>query len=531
MIFQERPDWRRSDFRTKESAKSGRAFFAMSSDSGRCITRVLLLVSFFSLAQASDVLIVDSRIEIPCTDYSVEKRACVGGHNSAYPSTAGAIRDAHVGDKILMRGGTYGPIEVSVSGSDGHAVEISAFAGERVVITATESVAIRVIGQHDILIRNLIVRDVSGFGRIEDSHRIVIDGLEFRNARSPGTTGALKFVRSSHNRLSNSTFEGGSDLLILQDDSNRNFIDRNTFGSARHSLISIRCSNQNIVRENEFANSWQKAMEIYDCQGISDAPVRLNSTARNIVEHNWFRLTASADRNHKFNAIQHGGQRTIVRHNVFSGNLGGGVNYQFYPDESLFVHGNRLYNNTFLDNRCGAIVAQRGARGRMYDNVAANNLLYGNVDCVGSSRQIDVEVRRSLRMRDNLLAKLDPGLVPTNDGRQCPAAGSPVVDAGVFVARTTSSGSGTIVPVDDSSWFSDGYGVVDGDMIQFYGDRRRVRIVDVDYELQTIEIADEWSWEKEQGVHLAYEGAAPDQGAFEFGSRQCDESLNLRNSD
>lgn len=494
----------------------------MKSDIRRCISPVVLVLSFFNMAQASSILIVDKDIATACTNYSVETKACQDGTLSAYPSPADALQHADAGDKVRLRGGIYGPVDVRVSGKPGQPVEISGFAGEQVIITGLDGVALQIVDQSDLVIRDLQVNDVVGFGRIENSQRVWIDQVEFRGARSSGTTGALKFVRSTENRVSNSFFDGGSDLLILQDDSDRNLISGNNFGMARHSLISIRCSNKNIVRENKFANPRQKAMEIYDCQGTSDAPVRLDSTVRNIVEQNWFQLTAPSSRNHKFNAIQHGGQRTIVRNNVFSGNQGGGVNYQFYPDESLYVHGNRLYNNTFINNRCGAIIGQRGARGQMYDNVAINNLLYGNVDCAGAPRQISVEVRRTLSLRDNLDATHDPGLESVENGRFCPAADSPVIDAGGFVARTRISGSGTRIPVDDTNWFSDGYGIVDGDTIRFLGDPRRVRIVNIDDASRTIEVAEEFSWEANQGIHLAFEGAAPDVGAFEKGSAQCD---------
>ena len=62
-------------------------------------------------------------------------------------------------------------------------------------------------------------------------------------------------------------------------------------------------------------------------EGVSDAPVRLDDARRNLIEFNRFLGTAPAGRNHKYNAIQHGGQQNIVRYNLFRDNLGGGVNY------------------------------------------------------------------------------------------------------------------------------------------------------------------------------------------------------------
>jgi hypothetical protein len=187
-----------------------------------------------------------------------------------------------------------------------------------------------------------------------------------------------------------------------------------------------------------------------------------------------------------------------------------------------------MYNNTFLNNRCGAIIGQRGARGQMYDNVVVNNLLFGNVDCGGAPRQVAIEFRRTVMMRDNLVTTQDPRLLG-DQRHQCPADDSPVIDSGSFVAVTTMSGSGTRIPVDDTYWFSDGYGVVNGDSIQLRGDQRRVSVIGVDDGSRTVEVSEAISWEKNQGIHLAYVGAAPDQGAFEFGSPQCDGSHSADN--
>jgi hypothetical protein len=61
----------------------------------------------------------------------------------------------------------------------------------------------------------------------------------------------------------------------------------------------------------------------------------------------------------------------------------------------------------------------------------------------------------------------------------------------------------------------DGWGIIEGDLIQL-ADGQRARITDVNYDTNTITVATVLSWTQEMGLGLAYEGSAPDLGAYEF---------------
>ncbi|OHB62926.1 MAG: hypothetical protein A2Y76_11610 [Planctomycetes bacterium RBG_13_60_9] len=95
--------------------------------------------------------------------------------------------------------------------------------------------------------------------------------------------------------------------------------------------------------------------------------------------------------------------------------------------------------------------------------------------------------------------------------------GSVAIDAGLFLTQTTSSGQGTTIPVKDAGYFSDGYGVADGDVIQLAGQTSTARIVSVNYSLNTLTVDTTLSWNAGQGVSLPYHGATPDIGAREYG--------------
>lgn len=461
---------------------------------------------------------VDSTISQTCSNYSPQNRVCDGGASTAYPDMNSGLSALSPGDTLYLRAGNYGQLNVTISGSPSSPIMIRGMAGEIVTITTTSAVGIWVINRSDIIISDLIVTNVQGFGRIEGSTRITLDNIQFSDAGASGTTGALKFVRSNNNRVSNSSFDNGSDLLLLQDDSDRNVISGNSFGRADHSLISIRCGSENIIRKNVFNNPDQKAMEVFDCEGVSDAPVRLDDARRNLIESNWFNGTAASWKPNDYNAIQHGGQENIVRFNVFQGNLGGGVNYQEYSDESLYVYGNRLFNNTFYDNRCYGVIGQSGPSSRFYDNRVVNNLLFKNADCSGGDGQVSIEDPTSVILTNNSEVLIDPGFVNASVGEFNLQPNSQEVDAGVFVAKTVGAGSGITLQVDDSGWFSDGFGITSesGDLIQLQGAGEPIRVLAIDYANDVLTLETATSWSDGQGVHLKYTGNAPDVGAFEY---------------
>ncbi len=91
---------------------------------------------------------------------------------------------------------------------------------------------------------------------------------------------------------------------------------------------------------------------------------------------------------------------------------------------------------------------------------------------------------------------------------------SPAIDAGGALTRTDGAGSGASVRLLDAGYFSDGMGVTPGDQIQI-GGRSPVRITSIDYASNLITVDQSLSWNAGDAVVLAYNGAAPDLGAYE----------------
>jgi hypothetical protein len=491
-------------------------------------SRILPMIFWMSMLAAlpgyAKSIYVDQTLESDCSgryDPSAPARRCGPGSEEGVRDLATGLASMRPGDTLILRAGVYGQIRPHVSGAPGQPITIRSHEHEIARIVTAGGVGLTMDKKAHMVIEGLAFSEVGGFGHIYDCNNILIRDCSFSGSIFSGTTGALKLVRSTHCRVLNDTFgQGAGDLLILQDNSDRNIIAGNVFDTARHSLMSIRCSNFNVVRNNTFRNPRQKAIEIYDCEGTSDAPIRVDATKRNLIEGNTFALTASSDRIYKFNAIQHGGQDTIVRRNVFSNCEGGGVNFQSYAIESVYVYGNRLYNNTFYNNRCYAIIGNSGDGREYFDNVVKNNLLYKNSNCSGGGDQVSVEDSSSVVLSGNALATLDPGFINESGKDFRLSATSPHVDRAAYATRAVGFGSGTTLKVDDAGYFYDGFGIPGeaGDLVQFHAQDVRARILRVDYANNILTLDAPLSWSAGQNLHLAYSGDAPDVGAFEYSS-------------
>ncbi|MCP4903248.1 MAG: hypothetical protein GY906_40315 [bacterium] len=463
---------------------------------------------------------VDLSLPSDCpTTYDVATRSCGTGSSIGYASLGSGLSAADPGDTVFLRQGEYGQVAPPSSGSAGNPITIQAYPGELATVNdLTSSVAITMDGLAHIIIDGLEFHNVRGFGHVYDSQHIEIRNCVF-DITGVGTTGSMKLARSTFCRITDNQFANGDgDVMVLQDASDYNLIARNSFFTAHHSLLSIRCSEFNVIRGNTFDNPDQKAVEVYDCEGTSDAPYRLDSTERNLFENNDFIRTRADIDDHSYNGIQHAAQRTIVRHNVFRNCLGGGVSYQHYSDEALWVYGNRMYNNTFYANDCHAIIGSATTdTGRYFDQQVKNNLLYKNRDCFGDPTQIRIPNPATVILTGNTLATEDPLFVDEMGGDLRLADTSPHIDTGLFVTSTTSAGSGQLIPVADVTFFFDGYGIPGeiGDLIQLQDDTEKARLLAIDYALNVLTVDTPLSWTAGQGVHLAYAGDAPEVGAHE----------------
>jgi len=95
---------------------------------------------------------------------------------------------------------------------------------------------------------------------------------------------------------------------------------------------------------------------------------------------------------------------------------------------------------------------------------------------------------------------------------------SPCIDAGDWLTYTVGGNTGTVITVNDSSYFFAGISALDivGDNV-FVGDDKNLEIVSVNYNLNTITVDRSITWSDGEDVSLSgFSGVAPDIGAVEY---------------
>ncbi|GAF93190.1 unnamed protein product, partial [marine sediment metagenome] len=63
-----------------------------------------------------------------------------------------------------------------------------------------------------------------------------------------------------------------------------------------------------------------------------------------------------------------------------------------------------------------------------------------------------------------------------------------------WLTTTASAGSGTQITVNDADYFCDGFGIVDGDLMQLEGKTQTARIINIDYDNNIISVDSSLDW-------------------------------------
>nr|AHN98032.1 fibronectin [uncultured bacterium lac193] len=518
-----------------------------------------------AFAGPNDIYVDGSLVSASCTNYSVVLRACGNGTERAFRTIAAAAAVTAPGNIVHIRQGTYSErLTPPANGTASQPITFQGYGSETATLTGTQGLLFQ--GRSYIIIDRLRVSDVSSWGQAYDSHHITIQNSTFERASSGGTTGGFKFVRSNDNRVLDSRFEDGNDNLMLIH-ADRNLISGNTLLMARHNTWGILCGNYNVIRNNDFDNPTQKLGQITDCEGVpSDAAESYDDTKRNLVEGNVFRRTGQAAPSAPYNGIQYAGQQGIIRRNVFHGNTGTSISMTIYANEARYNYGNRIYHNTMFGGHHAALDLA-GSGGTFSDNKLMNNIMVGTImtgyasELEGRPVQVLLAGRTSGFVLDTnnlfgtapnqqyvitngsrndasgtqrtvaewqaanptlFVGNLDrvPGFQNSAGGDFRLSATSLNMDAGTWLARAVSAGSGTVITVDDVLPFYDGFGITGeaGDEVQFQGQTERGRITRIDYAARTLTIDRALTWSAGLRLSLAYAGSAPDIGAFESGT-------------
>jgi hypothetical protein len=355
------------------------------------------------------------------------------------------------------------------------------------------------------------------------------------------------------------------DWEIANDMSSFNLIENNTFYHGGHHVLEIN-SPYNIIRDNYFHNeNWTGTCSHPETNGLcGDRNIIIEDNTgvdavRNVIENNVIALSGVPADGTTSTGMSVRTQSNIVRHNRFYFNDGPGLSFYTGSGQAYNADHGRVYHNVFYHNGFTAVSMTgsdvRYHSGVLFENSGGtsgvpiqdvsikNNLFFGNnlnslcLYYTASSAQTMLgnyyQTAADLGTSGNLAITLPPGNIQSSldplwvnasgplDVANPTAfdfhlkAGSPAVDTGVFLTKTTSAGSGTVIAVEDAGYFIDGYGIVPGDRIQFEGQTQTVGITAVDYTTNRLTVEQAVTWVAGQGVSLPYSGSAPDIGAHE----------------
>ncbi len=413
-----------------------------------------------------------------------------------------------------------------------------------------------------------------GVGITSGSHHNLIQGNEIRNMsfNGIGLSKGVKFNKIINNQVIDYYQDGvhiGQGLDVITG----TLIEGNIFsGSVRSDGIQCDDSSQTlckgiIIRNNEIANNAENNIDLkgtqyiiiegntlYGSIGDNDGATRLHD-----------RLNVYNDRESGF-TIGHGGNSiskdVIIRNNIIYDNSGG-IGARTGNGSGWIVYNNTIVNNT-RDYEGSNSTFTRGIAKPVFTGVSSatskknailNNIVGdapgGELAVQGSTINCDynlffntyksVALAHYKAKRDWDLLSLEQWIdrlnIDTHSSAGDPQfvnvpsrpigkptqydfslkSNSPAIDKGGFLTTASTSGSGKQIQVKDARFFHDGFGVTQGDLIQFKGQTQTVRITKVNYGTNTLTVDTSLTWTSGLEISLAYKGAAPDIGALEYG--------------
>jgi hypothetical protein len=466
------------------------------------------------------------------------------------------------GDTAYLRAGTYAgeTIAPARSGTSNAArVTYAAYEGETATFTAGVY-CVRLQSRDYVTIRGLRFRDCERNLYLEASSHNNVAYCEFDNPAGPVTwAGSRIYGGSRDNRIHDCVFSrygmetesGGAyddTACVLDignddeiDESHGNLVLRNTFFHGGHHVLGV-YSDRNVVRGNTFHNEeWYACHRAVSGGLCGNRSVILNTSfpeanVRNLLEDNAIAFSGLPPDDNSSSGLDARTRRNVIRRNVFYHNDSSGLTLSADGGNGNDPSGNHVYANVFFHNgyplgddwaplQSGLLLARwvDDAEHNPMTRVAIrNNVFHGNQTYAVFYYYVD-EAEQSVA--DNWLEEGDPGFVDL-DGTADPfdfgvfdfhlRPDSPCIDRGGFLTRTVNDGTdATVLVVEDAGYFTDGGGLVEGDMLQLEGQTLAVTIAAVDDVAGTLTVDTPLTWTAGTGVALPYAGARPDQGAYE----------------
>ena len=473
----------------------------------------------------------------------------INGPSACALSTANT--NAVAGDTVYLRGGTYSNQEIRPDNSgtsDSNRIVYTSYNQENVTIRDS-AYGIYIYKKSYITVNGINFYNLRRFMRIYAGHYNTISYCNFdtRSPESGDWAGALiaddyndstpASENSTYNWVHHCTFyrwvygsyaENRGGILDIGswtedpvDESYYNLIEDNIFAYGGHHTLGV-YSKYNVIRNNYIHNETNPAGWAYEGYrgSITEGPVG----GYNLYEGNRFGFAGAS-------GLALRTPYNLLRFNLFYQTDSGGLQVVSSAAGQDHADNNRIYRNTFYHT--GHQATDPGFQGGIYfanwsdqspiGNIVKGNVFYDNKNgAITYEGQVDPQViednwdQNSVDPKFVNMSGSDPNNPNLPDLHL--QAGSPCIDAGAHPTRITSdTGSGTQFQVEDARYFIDGWGIphVRGDEIQL-PDGQQARITNVNYDTNVITVDRVLTWTLNQGISLAYKGAAPDLGAYEF---------------
>jgi len=396
------------------------------------------------------------------------------------------------------------------------------------------------------------------------------DGAKFNyihnNVFRRSWSGALLGTNQSDN--SDCAVLGGVNWPWSTNGCNYNVLASNSFSYGGHTVININ-GDYNAFIGNTYHNEpwiWWPAFQQYGghrCIGSFGAHCLFDSETAAFAGEPLANDGASG--------MEIMGGSNIIRHCAIYWNENWGINLYEKAVGDRHPNYNHIYNNTLCHNAMGQMYLTNYAKGKVYNwsgskavmvfNTATNNrvinnifaynganqfygyptnaMLYGGPTNLGPACEIwgpnwtnnvqgdplfvsdDTVNPWTNSVQSNLFNSVNITNWPNYPNYHLGSL-SRCIDAGGWLTTIVSpSGSGTNFTVADPGFFWPGVtaagAVFPGDTIQLQGQTVRSTITAIDYRTGVLTLSSSLSWTNGQGVALAYNGSAPDMGAYEYG--------------
>jgi len=477
-----------------------------------------------------------------------------GTENLPWKTITKANQTLVAGDTVYIKAGIYSSyVAPANSGTPSNRLTYRSYGFDVVTIRDT-SAAITLNAKSYITVQGINFYNCDIFMHLTNSanHNVIaycnFDQVRNRNAW-PGSriAGSSKYNWIHHCRFSKygEIIDGDDRACVLDigneesktDLTSHNLIEYNNMFHGGHHVLGV-YGTYNVIRNNYFHNeNW--------INGHGNRNVKLSgypeNSGHNLIEGNQIAYSGDPPDNWGAGGMGLDTGYNIVRLNRFYYNNLSGLAMTLTSTYYSDIIYNKIYNNSFLHNGFNmstgpdaltsaiGFAIYSGTHIIKYNSIK-NNIYYDHYHAVGTYRvnltdQIlannwEGDTQGNPKFINASLSLGDPMNLDLPDLRL--QADSPCIDQGSFLTRIISAnGVGTQFQVEDASYFCDGWGIegVQGDMIQIVGTSRKTRITNVDYSTNTITVDATLTWTQNQGIALAYVGAAPDVGAHEYGSQ------------